>query len=195
MQWNDHSRDVPEGAHAFLSASKYHWISYDLDKLRAVYENFRAAQKGTELHRIAKDLIVNRIKLPRSKQTLNMYVNDAIGYRMTPEQPLLYSENCFGTADAIMFDESKGFLRIHDLKTGVTPASMRQLEIYMSLFCLEYGRVEGFKPNDISAELRIYQNGEVMVETPDPNDIIDISNKIVAFDKEIRKMKGASYGK
>lgn len=71
---------------------------------------------------------------------------------------------------------------------------MHQLEIYMALFCLEYGRVQGFKPNDISAELRIYQNGEVMVENPDPLDIIDISNKIVAFDKEIRKMKGAAYG-
>ena len=71
---------------------------------------------------------------------------------------------------------------------------MHQLEIYMALFCLEYGSVQGFKPNDISAELRIYQNGEVMVENPDPLDIIDISNKIVAFDKEIRKMKGAAYG-
>jgi hypothetical protein len=32
-----------------------------------------------------------------------MYVNDAIGYQMTPEQPIYYSENCVGTADAISF--------------------------------------------------------------------------------------------
>lgn len=194
MQWNDHFRDVPAGAHAFLSASKYHWIFYDTEKMLATYDNYLAAQKGTKLHELAKDLINNRIKLPRSKQALNMYVNDAIGYRMRTEQPLFYSENCFGTADAIMFDDAKGFLRIHDLKTGVTPASMHQLEIYMALFCLEYGRLRGFKSTDISAELRIYQSGEVIASNPDPKDIIDISNKIVAFDKEIRKRKGATYG-
>ena len=52
------------------------------------------------------------------------------------EQALYYSDNCFGTADAISF--KKNFLRIHDLKTGVTPGSMKQLLIYASMFCLEY---------------------------------------------------------
>ena len=37
-------------------------------------------------------------KLPNLKKTLNLYVNDAIGFKMNPEQTLVYSENCFGTA-------------------------------------------------------------------------------------------------
>jgi hypothetical protein len=32
-----------------------------------------------------------------------MYVNDAIGYNMKVEQPLYYSENCFGHADTLCF--------------------------------------------------------------------------------------------
>lgn len=63
---------------------------------------------------------------------MNMYVNDAISFRMVPEQILFYSENCFGTADTIVF--RNGTLRIHDLKTGVVPAHMEQLEIYAALF-------------------------------------------------------------
>lgn len=31
MQWNDHSRLV--GQHAFLGASKYHWLNYDTQRL------------------------------------------------------------------------------------------------------------------------------------------------------------------
>ena len=34
MIWNDHSRDVPEGSHAFLGASKYSWLNYTEDKLK-----------------------------------------------------------------------------------------------------------------------------------------------------------------
>lgn len=190
MNWNNHSKDVPEGAHAFLSASKYHWIFYDDDKLVNSYLNFMAAQKGTELHSLAKGLIDNRLKLGRAKKTLNMYVNDAIGFRMTPEQPLLYSPNFFGTADAIDFDKERGFLRIHDLKTGVTPASMHQLEIYMALFCLEYGKMLGFKPSDIEAELRIYQGDDIIISSPDPKDITAIIQKGEHFNKMINKLKG-----
>ena len=36
MNWNRHS-DL-EGSHAFLSASKYHWINYDADKLADSYK-------------------------------------------------------------------------------------------------------------------------------------------------------------
>ena len=42
---------------------------------------------------------------------------------------LYYSENCFGTADVISFNDD--LLRIHDLKTGAVPARMEQLFIYM----------------------------------------------------------------
>lgn len=190
MNWNNHSKDVPEGAHAFLSASKYHWIYYDDDKLVNSYLNFMAAQRGTELHALAKGLIENKLKLARSKKTLNMYVNDAIGFRLKPEQPLLYSPNFFGTADAIDFDADRGFLRIHDLKTGVTPASMHQLEIYMALFCLEYGKMLGFKPSDIEAELRIYQGDDIIISSPDPKDITAIIQKGEHFSKMINKLKG-----
>ena len=181
MNFNRHSDII--GKHAILSASKYHWINYDIEKLRQVYRNAQAAQQGTELHDLAARLIRNRVRLPKNKQTLNLYVNDAIGYRMTPEQPLFYSQNWFGTADAISCRD--GLLRIHDLKTGELEAKMIQLEIYAALYCLEYGE----KPNKLNMELRIYQNNEVLVHHPDPADIQAIMNKGMAFDKEIEKMK------
>ncbi len=180
MNFNTHFN--LEGKHAFLGPSKYHWINYDEDKLISSYRNFLAVQKGTELHNFAKECIHLGIKLPRSKSTLNMYVNDAIGFRMTPEQPLYYSENCFGTADAISF--RKNFLRIHDLKTGVTPASMHQLEIYAALFCLEYH----MKPSEIGMELRLYQANEVLVHNPEVTDILPIMDKIITFDKCINSL-------
>ena len=130
-----------EGQHAFLGASKYHWINYDEDKLVESYSKFKATQRGTELHDFAARCIKLGQRLPKSDKTLNLYVNDAITYKMTPEQVLYFSENCFGTADAIGFRNN--LLRIHDLKTGVTPAHMEQLEIYAALFCLEYGKRPG----------------------------------------------------
>lgn len=181
MNFEKHSN--LEGAHAFLGASKYHWINYDSEKLVNAYKNWKAAQRGTELHAFAANAISLGIKLPRSKKTLNMYVNDAIGFRMTPEQLLVYSENCFGTADAISFKND--ILRIHDLKTGITPAHMEQLEIYAALFCLEYKK----KPSDIHIELRIYQNDSVFVFEPETDDIVPIMDKIITFDRLIRKIK------
>lgn len=181
MNFNPHSNLV--GQHAFLSASKYHWINYDEDKLISSYKNFQAVQMGTRLHSFACECIELGQKLPRKKKTLNLYVNDAIGYKMTPEQPLYYSENCFGTADAIAFRND--FLRIHDLKTGSSPASMAQLEIYTALFCLEYG----IKPTEIGKELRIYQSDEVLVHEPENDRVFLIMDKIVYFDKCINKLK------
>ena len=40
------------------------------------------------------------------KKALNMFVNDAIGFKMTSEQVLYYSDNSFGTADAILFKDN-----------------------------------------------------------------------------------------
>jgi hypothetical protein len=119
-----------------------------------------AAQRGTELHDFARQCIVLGQKLPKTQKTLNMYVNDAIGFKMTPEQPLYYSENCFGTADSISFKQN--YLRIHDLKTGESRTSMDQLEIYTALFCLEYN----IDPGNIETELRLYQSDEVLVHHP-----------------------------
>lgn len=181
MNFKKHS-DL-EGRHAFLSASKYHWINYDEEKLSNTYLKYLATQRGTELHAFACQCIRLGVKLPRTRKTLNMYVNDAIGYKMTPEQPLYYSENCFGTADAISFN--KNLLRIHDLKTGVSPTSMHQLEIYAALFCLEYRK----QPQDIDMELRIYQSGEVYVHEPPSDDILEIMDKIILFDKRIDEIE------
>ena len=185
MNFNKHL--ALEGQHAFLGASKYHWINYNESKVKEAYSNYIAAQRGTELHAFAAQCIRLGQKLPKSRKTLNLYVNDAIGYKMTPEQILYFSDNCFGTADAISFRDKK--LRIHDLKTGVTPAHMEQLEIYAALFCLEYK----IKPSDIDIELRLYQFDEVLVHTPEADDIMDIIDKIINFDKiisEIREREG-----
>lgn len=181
MNFNQHFNLT--GRHAFLSASKYHWVNYDEDKLLNTYSNFMAAQKGTELHDFAAQAIKLGVKLKNSKKTLNMYVNDAIGYKMTPEQILYYSDNCFGTADAISF--RKNVLRIHDLKTGVTPAHMEQLMIYAALFCLEYK----YKPSEIDIILQIYQNDEVLYHEATPEDINPIIEKIIEFDKLIERAK------
>lgn len=181
MNFNKHS-DL-EGQHAFLGASKYHWINYDEEKLQETYLKYLAIQKGTELHDFARHCITLGIKLPNSKKSLNQYVNDAIGYRMIPEQPLFYSVNSFGTADSISF--RKNLLRIHDLKTGVTTVSMNQLRVYASLFCLEYK----VKPDDISMELRVYQNDEILIDIPDVSDILRIMDKIILFDKKIETLK------
>ena len=172
-----------EGQHAFLGASKYHWINYNEEKIADAYKKFLATQKGTVLHDFAAQCIKLGQKLPKSHKTLNMYVNDAIGYRMTPEQVLFYSENCFGTADAISFRNN--LLRIHDLKTGQVPAHMEQLLVYSALFCLEYKK----RPSEIDIELRIYQSDEVLYHNPTSEEIVPIIDKIITFDKVIAKLK------
>ena len=182
MIWNDHSQEVPEGAHAFLGASTYSWLNYDEKKLEATYRNNLAKAMGTRLHAYACESILLKQKMPASKKTLNQYINDAIHFKMQPEQVLYYSENCFGTADAISF--KKNFLRIHDLKTGKTPASLHQLEIYAALFCLEYDQ----KPGSIEMELRIYQNDDILIGNPTASDIMPIMDKIIEFDKLIQRI-------
>lgn len=181
MIFNAHSNLI--GQHAFLGASKYHWINYDEEKLARVFTARLAAQRGTELHAFASEAIRLGIKLPRSPKTLHLYVNDAIGFRMTPEQVLYYSDNAFGTADAISFRKNK--LRIHDLKTGLIKGSVHQLEVYAALFCLEYR----FKPMQITTELRIYQNDEVEIYEGDPDAITHIMDKIITFDKRLNQLR------
>jgi hypothetical protein len=181
MIFNKHSEFA--GQHAFLSPSNYHWINYDEDKLDRVYVAAMAAKRGTELHAFAHEAIRLGVKLPNDKKTLSRYVNDAIGFRMTPELILYYSDNCFGTVDTIAF--KRNTLRIHDLKTGLNDASEHQLEVYAALFCLEYK----FKPFNIDIELRIYQNDEVRVYEADPDVIFHIIDKIITFDKRINAIR------
>lgn len=184
MIFNQHS--ALSGKHAFLSPSNYHWLNYDPQKLEARYFTVMAARRGTDLHDLAHEAIRLNVKLAKSNQALSTYVNDAIGYKMVCEQPLYYSDNCFGTADTMSFRRNK--LRIHDLKTGVTATSEKQLEVYAALFCLEYGA----DPFEIEIELRIYQRDEVRVYEPIPEGLLAIMDKIIEFDLQIEAIKEAN---
>ena len=201
-----------EGLHAFLSPSQYHWINYSKDKLIERYLNSLAVEKGTRLHEFARDAIrLNRLQR-KDKDTVNMFVNDAIGYKMDSELSLFYSWKCFGTADAISY--KRNYLRIHDLKTGKTEAHMEQLRIYAALFCLDYqGQVRELRKNgvddaaiarkfDVSTkeihfdpelmsgiELRIYQSGDIRTEMADPQEIKRLMDVIVAYDRVLREIE------
>lgn len=181
MTFNKHSN--LEGKHAFLSGSNYHWLGYDEKKLESFFYSSMAKQRGTELHELACKCITLGVKLPRTHKTLNMYVNDGIGYRMSPEVLLYVSDNFFGTADTIAFKQN--LLRIHDLKTGITPASMKQLDIYTAYFCIEYHK----DPAKIDIENRIYQNDDMIVREPPADDILYIMDKILTFDQRIDKLR------
>lgn len=181
MKFIDHS-DL-SGKHAFLSASSSSWLRYTEDKLIARYDVWQNAVRGTKLHELAKMAIDMGVKFADTEQTINMYVNDAIGFKMRTEQVLFYSENCFGTADTISF--RRRFLRIHDLKTGLHTAKMEQLVVYAALFCLEYK----VKPKDIDVELRIYQNDQVEVYTPDTEEIEAVMETIIESDRLLERLK------
>lgn len=181
MNFNNHS-DLAD-KHSFLSPSNYHWLNYDREKLEAVYHNQKSKEEGTILHAFAAIAIQKRIKLAHMKKALNMFVNDAIGYKMIPEQVLFYSHNSFGTADAIAFRDN--LLRIHDLKTGISKPSFKQLDIYAALFCLEYG----IDPNTIDIEERLYQHNGYETSVPDPIYIQQIMDKIIEFDVLVENLK------
>lgn len=197
-----------QGKHAMLAPSQPHWLNYDDESLYQKFVSNYAQSMGTLLHELAETCIRNSIKLKKAdknvvlvhllqngipREAIDMeriydnfvnYVNDAIGFRLTPEQPLFYSEYVFGTADAISFRNN--LLRIHDYKSGVTPAKMEQLMIYAALFCLEYK----YKPGEIEMELRIYQNNEIIFDNPTAEDIAPIMDKIIYSDRKIREMMG-----
>ncbi len=183
MIFNRHSE--LQGKHAFLSPSNYAWLNYTDQKLESRYYSVMAARRGSDIHALAHEAIRLGIKLSRANQALSTYVNDAIGFKMVCEQGLFFSENCFGTADTICFRRNK--LRIHDLKTGITATSEKQLEVYAALFCLEYG----IDPFEIDIELRIYQRDEIRVFEPPPEQIVRIMERIIDFDQQIEAIKEA----
>jgi hypothetical protein len=182
MSFNRNTRII--GQHAFLSPSSYHWLDYDEDKLRRVYFARQEAARGDKIHSVAQQLITLGIRQADNGTTLSMYVNDAIGYRMAPEVGLYYNDACFGTTDCIGYREEKwpdvkdwvNTLRISDLKTGVTPADMKQVKIYAGLFFLEYAIIAN--PNNTRTVLRIYQNDQIEELIADPADILIIMNRI-----------------
>lgn len=202
-----------QGKHAVLSPSKWQWINDDeegiIKRLRAMY----AQQIGTILHSVAEEHIIYGTKLKSAVKSevilrlrkegipgvvvdsldfdamfenLMNYTNDAIGFRMEAEMPLEYSKYCFGHADAIQFYDNKRFLRIHDLKTGTTPAHMEQLIEYAAIFCLQYH----FKPYEFESELRIYQSGEIISYNPTPEDIVPVMDQIIEKDKFLKSIGG-----
>lgn len=200
MTFNKHLELV--GKHAILSPSKHYWLNYDDEGLLRTYISSFATEVGTLVHEYACDRITYRmpldiqneeakngllvfllkngipfkvIDLDRIFYNLVPYVNDAIGYKMESEIPLRYSDFCFGTADAIGI--RRNMLRIHDLKTGTTPASMDQLLCYAGLFFLEYKR--DYRPDTIKVELRIYQNQEILISQPATEEIKAVMEKIV----------------
>lgn len=178
MSFKKNSRII--GQHALLSPSNYHWLDYEEDKLRRWYFQKQQAVRGDKLHAYAQQAIELGQKQPDNGTTVAMYINDAIGFRMTPELPLFYSEDCFGTADACGFREERwqntliNTLRVSDLKTGVSLADMKQLKIYAGIFCFEYS----FNPLEIHIILRIYQNDAIEELIADPADILMVMNRI-----------------
>ena len=172
-----------KGKHAFLSGSNSHWINYDHEKLKQVFKNAKAKEEGTMLHDFASTAVQKKIKLAPLKKALNLFVNDAISFGMVSEQVLYYSDNCFGTADAILFKDN--VLRIHDLKTGFSKVSFNQLHIYAAIFCLEYN----INPYEIEIVERIYQYNTFEETIADPDQINMIMSVIVEFDMIIDDMK------
>lgn len=180
---NFHKHFNLDGLHAPFSPSQSSWLRYSDDRAMEVYLNRKASEMGTRLHAWAKETIDLGIRQPRSQKTLYAYVNDAIGFKMSTEVVLYYSDRFFGTADAISYRNR--FLRIHDLKTGKGPVKMDQLLVYAALFCLEYN----VKPGELAGcELRIYQNDDVEVFEPTAEDILPVMDKIKHLDKLLTKI-------
>ncbi|QEQ93576.1 DNA helicase [Streptomyces phage GirlPower] len=183
FRFNSHPK--VEGTHAFLSPSKYHWLRDDAEKLIARLENARATERGTRLHAWAAEAITFERYQPRDGDYICHYINDALDLGLQPEVQLFYSFNNFGQADAIGFDPVECYLRVHDLKTGVTKPSFDQLYVYAAIFCLEYE----FRPFDINGELRIYQSTEIMVAEIDRAYLAFVYDTIYSHNQTIEEWR------
>lgn len=207
MKWNDHLN--LKNTHALFSPSTGAWEKYTPERLEERYYTSYATDIGTAIHEEAMYHILYRVAIKAaSKGELKLslyrrpnipndvvdaldfdpifknymaYVNDAIGFRMDPEV-ILYANNlCYGTVDAISYKDN--FLRIHDLKTGLTKAHIEQLFKYAALFCYEYK----IDPRKIGSEFRIYQN-DILVVNPTGDEImryVDQITEIAKLNKEI----------
>ena len=69
MRWNRHSEW--QDKHAVLSASKYHWLNYDDEKLVDYVDNIGAAARGTRLHAYAKMAIELGLYQINDRQTIH----------------------------------------------------------------------------------------------------------------------------
>ena len=182
MDWKDYSR--LSNTHAFLSPSRYNWLNYDDEKLIDTFRNHKRVALGTRLHSLAAELISLARWQPQTAEAFNAFVNDAIGFGMKAEVLLYYSPRCYGTADTISYED--GILRVHDLKTGITPVppgATKQLLIYAALFCLDYK----IDPLELLAiHLRIYQNEEVIEFDPSPQELFRVTRRIIEADRILK---------
>lgn len=185
MIWKDFSKKFKDGEHAFLGASNHAWYNYDDEKLVRIYINKLAASRGTALHDLACELIKLKVRLPENGSTLSLYVNDAIRYGLRPEEKLFYSKFAYGTADCIDFKD--GVLMVSDLKTGKTKVSFLQLFIYAALFLLCYPEIA--LKNVKRIELRIYQNNEILMETPEIDEILPVMDKIKRYSRILEELE------
>lgn len=174
MRFNKHTEI--EGRHSFLSPSKYAWLRYDDQKIERMFMEHLAHLRGVEEHDFAARAIKLGHRQEDVQKTINMYINDCIGWRMKPEVPLLWSDFCYGTADALGFVERDLLLRVSDLKTGKTPTKFDQLVIYAALFCLEY---EYPRPWELDIELRIYQGNAAKLYRPEPDEVFHAMDRIL----------------
>ena len=188
MKYNNHWELA--GKHAYLSPSSGAWINYDSEKMINYYQNKLKKEEGTYLHELASMLIKTRKRLANQKNAFNQFVNDAIGFRMESEITLFYSNNIFGTADALLYKEAEKHLQIHDLKTGLKDAPFRQLDIYSALFCLEYN----INPFETTFEERIYQGKGYKDNFPDQANIRAIMDKIITLDQIITNERATYEG-
>ena len=100
---------------------------------------------------------------------------------MRSEVILKYSDNFFGTTDAISFKNN--VLKINDFKSGDLEAHMDQLIVYAALFCLEYK----IKPSEITIQLRLYQYAKYNEYIASIDDIVPVMDKIVTSDNFLKK--------
>lgn len=56
MNWNDHSKLV--GLHAFLGASKYHWINYDAARLAETYASYQAKKMAQDCTHLRQSVLL-----------------------------------------------------------------------------------------------------------------------------------------
>ena len=210
MIWNEHSE--LRGKHATFAPSNPSFLNYSLEREDedVIFQRFAAqysAQIGTIVHDFAQERILYNQKLHKTNRSdllirllksgvppivINMdyifnnlipYVNDSISFRMDPEVILKYSDDCFGTADAICFRDKE--LLINDLKTGRSTVHMDQLLTYAALFYLEYKAA----PETTTTILRIYQANDILEDRPEPERLRAAMNQIVELDKRVKKWK------
>lgn len=188
--WTNLKDDDDEAFETALRTKYYNSFAKDVgtimhnwacDRIRFRLNAVKSDSKSLLIY-IIKCFEANRDYIPRSIASyyvdkcfpnIMAYIKDANGFRLDPEVSLRYADDFYGTADAILYKKGE-FLRIHDLKTGVTPASLRQLEIYAAFCCLEYN----IDPYSVFIELRIYQNEEILIGNPSGDDIKQLMERV-----------------